>query len=156
MWHRSTVGLHMTFKYESHRTSYTRKSLKLLLRCSPCFAQTGVDPGADVSLLQNRCVTPKSHIRPMCFSSLKTETWMTGYYWGQKFLHYITLFKNIRLCNIFHYTTGFEFFPQFCNALCCCRVHHVDMGLHYMIVFKLIYWLCNLFLHYRIGSGLNM
>ena len=36
-------------------------------------------------------------------------------------------------------------FSVICNFLRCCKAHHVDIGLHYQTVFKLICRLCNLF-----------
>ena len=38
-----------------------------------------------------------------------------------------------RLCIIF-YRIGFELFILSCNFLRCCKVYHVDVGLHYIIV----------------------
>ena len=61
---------------------------------------------------------------------------------GPKLLHYITLLFRInfpRLCNnSLHCRIGFELFPRLCNLLCCYKAYHVGIGLHYIIVFKLI------------------
>ena len=35
-----------------------------------------------------------------------------------------------------HYRLGFEWFPQLCNVLRCCKAYHADIRLHYVIVFK--------------------
>ena len=43
-----------------------------------------------------------------------------------------------------------------CNFLRCCNVYHVDIRLHYILVFDLIRRLCNLSLHYRTGFELTM
>ena len=43
-----------------------------------------------------------------------------------------------------------------CNVLCCCKAYHVDIKLHYSIIFELIYRLIKSILHYRIGFKLNV
>ena len=49
-----------------------------------------------------------------------------------------------RLCNnCLHCGIDFEIFPRLCNFLRCCRGFHVDIRLHYVIVFEFICWLCH-------------
>ena len=69
-----------------------------------------------------------------------------------------------QLCNsLLHYRIGSKLLSQLCNLLRCCKAHHVDIGLHYIIVFESIYGLCKLFLDchqilfttYKINSGNN-
>ena len=69
---------------------------------------------------------------------------------GPKSLHYITLLFRINFPDyVIIFCTlqkiGFELFPLLCNLLRCYRAYHGGIGLHYIIVFELIYRLCNLF-----------
>ena len=64
-------------------------------------------------------------------------------------LHYITFLFRINgpdlRGNFLHCRVGFELSSHLCNFMRCCRAHHVDIGLHYMVVFELIYRLCHVF-----------
>ena len=46
-----------------------------------------------------------------------------------------------------------ELVTQLC-MLCVVAKHTVDIRLHYIIASELVYWICNLSLHYRIGFEL--
>ena len=46
---------------------------------------------------------------------------------------------------VFTLQNWFRIIPRSCDLLHCYKVDHVDIGLHYIIVFKLIFRLCNLF-----------
>ena len=76
-----------------------------------------------------------------------------------KLLHYIALlfrinFPDYVIMFYLHCRIGFELFPWLCLFLHYCKAYHVDIGLHYIIVFKLICQFSHLFLLYRIGFKL--
>ena len=97
-----------------------------------------------------------------CFGWLISSPNYTGHLLplGPKLLHYITLLFRIHFPDyvIIFYITELvlKLFPRLYNFCCCFKVYHVDIGLHYIIVFEIIPWLCNLSLHYRIGFELIM
>ena len=41
------------------------------------------------------------------------------------------------------------------EVYCCCKAHHVNIGLHYIIVFELIYRLGSLYFYIRENIGLH-
>ena len=78
---------------------------------------------------------------------------------GPKLLHYTTLLfrTNFPHSVIMLYITELvSNFSSAMNFLCCCKAYHVDIGKHLHNFFELIYRLCNLFLHDRIGFELIM
>ena len=79
---------------------------------------------------------------------------------GPKLLHYITLLFRINFLDyvILFYITELvsKYFLGYVISCVVFKVNHMDIGLHYIIAFELIYRLCNLFLHYRIGFELIM
>ena len=65
--------------------------------------------------------------------------------WLQKFMLGEQLPPDYVIIIFLQYRIGFDFFFFFrlCNFLRCCKAYLVDIALHYIIVFELIYRLCN-------------
>ena len=60
--------------------------------------------------------------------------------------NFIVLNEFPRSCNnSLHCRNGFELIPWLCNILRCCKTYYVNIGLHYILVFKLICRVCTYF-----------